>query len=145
MKKAFVITMAVGILAGACLAQSPRLAEVVAEVGLVKQTGTVGGTLYTPNEAGVFRVTFYVQCTMGSEQTGKGLFPILKWRDDVFSETFAPAPSIVDSNAGAPTSYIFVIKDIAGKPVTWRVATQPGDTSEYEVYIALERIGPVVQ
>jgi hypothetical protein len=143
MKRAcFVVAIAL-ILAGVCFAQAPRQVEVVAEVALTNQTGTTVGTLYTPEEAGMFRVNFYVQCTKG-DPNGAGLNPMLTWTDDNGKEVVF-YPTIPDGSPGPPASFLSVIKAIAGKPLVWRVTLGNNDTSKYEVYIALERIGPKVQ
>lgn len=146
MKRVCVIAVVVVILAGVCFAQSPRQVEVVAEVSLTNQTGTVYGTLYTPPQTGVFRVSFMLQCTKGDPVNGQGLFPSIGWTDDNHDELFSPGGPVLDQRPGAPSSFIVIIKAIAGTPISWSVnPVNKNDTSEYEVYIALERIGPKVQ
>jgi hypothetical protein len=143
MKK--IIAVVVVVLAGVCFAQSPRQVEVVAEVALTNQTGETTGTLFTPAQTGVFRVTFMVQCTRGNPLNADGLNPELVWTDDNGGERFVPG-TVGDSAAEPPTSFTFVIKDMGGAPIEWGVSpVKPGDDSIYEVYIALERIGPKVQ
>lgn len=143
MKRAWFVTV-VAMLAGVCLAQSPRQVEVVTEASRTNQTGTVTGPLFTPNETGMFRVNFYVQCTKGDPVNGQGLGPMLYWKDDNGREQLFLG-SVSDKLAGLPTSYVFIIKASEGQPITWAVNTYPPDDSEYEVYLALERIGPKVQ
>lgn len=63
MRKTILTLVAVMLLVPFGLAQ--RQVEVVAEVSRVNQTGTQGGTLFTPSETGVFRVNFMIQCTGG--------------------------------------------------------------------------------
>jgi hypothetical protein len=89
----------------------------------------------------MFRVNYYVQCTKGGNQDQNGLFPSLNWKDDNGYEAFEP-PVIPDSHTGPPTSYVLIIKSLGGKPIEWQVTTEQGDTAVYEVYLALERIGP---
>jgi hypothetical protein len=144
MKKACFISVAVVILAGLCFAQSVRPVEVVAEASLTNQIqGNQRRFLYTPKETGMFRVTFYVQCIKGDPQNGQGLSPQLYFTDDTGRDFFSGhAP---DNVPQPPTSYIFVIKSIGGSSISWEVAKQGSDESAYEVYLALERIGPVAQ
>jgi hypothetical protein len=144
MKRACFIAVVVVILAGTCLAQSARQVEVVAEVSLTNQVGPISGTLYTPEATGMFRVNLYLQCTQGDPLNGQGLSMDLRWYDDVGGGSFTF--SISDSQkSGSAASYAFLIKDRGGVPITWDVRAAPLDAAVYEVYIALERIGPKVQ
>jgi hypothetical protein len=142
MKK--IIAVVVVVLAGVCFAQSPRQVEVVAEVSLTNQTGTITGTLYTPPQTGVFRVNFMFQCT-GDQQNSGTLQPAFIWTDDN-GEEFYELGQIPCGNIGRPASFIFIIKATAEKPINWflREGGSQG-TSTYDVYMALERIGPTVQ
>jgi hypothetical protein len=145
MKRTCFIAVVLVILAGTCLAQSARQVEVVAEVALTNQTGNTGGILFTPNQTGMFRVSFYLQCTKGSEILNTELDPVVLWTDDNGNE-FEALPPVQDNSIGPPESAMFIIKAIAGTPVSWNV--QPNrlrDKSRYEVYLALEHIGPTVQ
>jgi len=145
MKRACVIAVVVVILAGVCLAQSARQVEVVAEVSLTNQTGKTGGTLFTPNQTGMFRVSFYLECTEGSQILNTELDPVVLWTDDNGDE-FEALPPVQDNSIGPPVSAMFIIKAIAGTPVSWNVQPSrlPKDKSRYEVYLALERIGSTV-
>jgi hypothetical protein len=140
MKK--VIAVVVVILAGVCFAESPRHVEVVAEVGLTKQTGTATGTLYTPSETGVFRVNFMTQCTSGGSGTVE---PRLSWVDDNGGEFYPTSATVPCEDPHTPVSFIFIIKAIAGQPITWTVFGGLQGENIFEVYIALEQIGPKVQ
>ena len=144
MKRACFAVLVVVFLAGVCFAQSAHQVEVVAEVSLTNQTGTVGGTLYTPKETGMFRVNFYVQCT-GQGQNAQGLYPMLQFTDDIGPDFDAQLGFAGDGQPQAPSSWTNIIKAKAGTPIIWQVQLLSGDTSPYEVYIALERIGPKVQ
>jgi hypothetical protein len=144
MKRACFIAVVVVILAGTCLAQLPRQVVVVADVARTNRTGNTGGILFTPTLTGMFRVSFYVQCTRGSNLGGTALSPMLSWTDDIGADS-QMFPSVVDIFAGPPVSSIFIIKAIAGTPVRWSVRPNTtGDNSVYEVYVALEAIGPTV-
>jgi hypothetical protein len=144
MKRACFIAVVVVILAGVCLAQSARQVEVVAEVSLTNQTGLTVGTLFTPNQTGMLRVSFYVQCTKGSGLGHSALSPSLSWTDDTGADS-QMFPSVVDIFAGPPATFVFIVRALAGTPITWSVAPTFNDTSRYQVYIALEHIGPTVQ
>jgi hypothetical protein len=145
MKRARFIAVVMVILAEACFAQSPHQVEVVAEVSLTNQTGTTGGTLYTPKETGIFRVNLYVQCTKGDPQDKEDLNPVFAWKDDNPGTEQLRLEPLPDQVAGLPFTFIYIIKDIGGAPIEWQVDTMTGDTAVYEVYLALERIGPKVQ
>jgi len=142
MKRACFIAAVALVLAGTCFAESPRQVEVVAEVSLTNQTGLLAGTLYTPKATGMFRASLYLQCTQGDPQDVQGITMTLEWFDDVGSERFAF--NIADSEKGAPTSQTFLIKGQAGMPIDWNISVR-GSNAIYEVYLALERIGPKVQ
>jgi hypothetical protein len=137
MKRGCFIAVVLVFLEGVCFAQSPseitpREVEVVAEVGpLTNQTGRVSGTVFTPPQTGMFRVSFYVQCIKGDPINGKDLFPEL-----------GPVP---DRTGGLPATFSFIIKDNGRQSIEWVVEKPPVDESVYEVYLALERIGPKVQ
>ena len=135
MKK--IIAVVVVILAGVCVAQSPRQVEVVAEVSLTNQTGETGGTLYTPAQTGVFRVNFMVHCINGSAP----IVPRLFWTDDHAGEAYS-----TNVSCGLPhtsPAAVLIIKAIAGQPIGWAVFGQEGQV--YDVYLTLERIGPKTQ
>ncbi len=144
MKRACLVVTFVVFLAGVCSAQSPRQVEVVAEVSLTNQTGTTNGTLFTAAQTGLFRVSYMIQCTNGDARNGHGLTPTLSWTDDNGSDGFIPGSPINDNVPQRPITYVFVFKDIGGAPIEWQVTTVPEDKSVYEVYIALERLGPMV-
>jgi hypothetical protein len=143
MKRAWFVAVVALVLTGVCFAQSPRQVEVVAEVSLTHQTGTTSGTLYTPEETGMFRVNFYLQCTKGDPGDFQGLTAYVHWTDDNFPEAFHQ--NVGDQEETSPSSWNFIIKDLVGQPITWEVSANAQDTSKYEVYIALEHIGPKVQ
>jgi hypothetical protein len=135
MKRIFVIA-AVVILAGVCFGQPTHQVEVVAEVAITNQTGETTGTLYTPAQTGMFRVSFMVQCTTGSPAVEPRLF----WKDDHGIEFTS-----TDVSCGNPhlsSAFIVIIKAIAGQPITWVVF---GQAQVYDVYLTLEQIGPKVQ
>jgi hypothetical protein len=142
MKRACYIAVVALVLAGTCFAESARQVELVAEVSLTNQTGLIAGTLYTPKDTGMFRASLYLQCTEGDPQDVQGITMTLEWTDDVGSERFAF--NIADSEKGAPTSQTFLIKGQAGIPIDWNISVR-GSNAIYEVYLALERIGPKVQ
>ena len=142
MKKSILTVLVVVGLGSISLAQ--RQVEVVAEVGMTNQTGTIGGTLYTPKLTGLFRVNFYLQCT-GFGDNPQGLYPVIQFTDDIGSDFDSQLGFADDGQPTAPRSWIDIIKAKAGTPITWQVQVLPGDTSPYEVYIALERMGPKVQ
>jgi hypothetical protein len=133
--------LTVVVLLLASLSFSQRQVEVVAEVGLTNQTGTIGGTLYTPQNTGLFRVNFTLQCT-GSGTNPQGLYPVIQFTDDNGPDFDQQLGFADDGQPTAPYSWTNVFKAIAGTPITWQVQLLPGDTSPYEVYIALEKIGP---
>jgi hypothetical protein len=141
MKK--IIAVVVVVLAGVCFAQSPREVEVVAEVSLTNQTSDTGGTLFTPSETGVFRVNLMVQCT-GNQQPQGTLDPEFLWADDNGREG-SFLSSIPCGNPSLPATSIFIIKATPALPIFWEMRAGGRATSTYEVYIALERIGPKVQ
>jgi hypothetical protein len=135
MKK--IIAVVVVILAGVCVAQSPRRVEVVAEVNLTNQTGTTRGTLYTPPQTGVFRVNFMIVCTAGSGD----VLPGFSWTDDNGGEAYQFNTDYAECGSPhAPMGAVFIIKAIAGTQIDWEAIWQGGQT--YDVYLALERIGP---
>jgi hypothetical protein len=142
MKRIFAVVAV--FLAGTCFAQSARPVEVVAEVSLTNQTGGISGTLFTPAQTGMFRVTMYIQSTGGNPQNGQGIDPQFHWTDDNGLE-YQSLPSVNDGGPQAPFSTVFVIKAISGTSITWGTEMAPSDDSVYEVYLALERIGPKVQ
>jgi hypothetical protein len=142
MKRACFIAVVLVILAGTCLAQLPRQVVVVADVARTNRTGNTGGILFTPTFTGMFRVSFYVQCTRGSG-IQSALQSAVIWTD-ANGEEFEVL-NVQDTAPEPPVSSIFIIKAIAGTPVRWLVQPNTtGDNSVYEVYLALEAIGPTV-
>lgn len=137
MRKTILTLVAVMLLVPFGLAQ--RQVEVVAEVSRVNQTGTQGATLFTPSQTGVFRLTVMVQCTRGGN--GNGITPILSWTDDNKGEStrFGQVPN---QAAGPPYTFTFVFKAIAQTPINWVVQTD--NSSDYEFYFVLEKLGPRV-
>ena len=115
--------------------------EIVAGIRLTGQTGSIGGTLFTPTNTGLFRVNFYVQSTGGDPSTGQGIFPSFNWTDDNGPD-YQPLPLVADGGPQQPFSTVFIIKAVAGQPITWATGLNPTDNSVYEVYFTLERIGP---
>jgi hypothetical protein len=144
MKRVCFAVLVVVVLTGACLAQSPRQVEVVAEVSLTNLTQDNGGSLFTPAQTGMFRVTMYVQSTGGNPQNAQGIYPQFHWTDDDGLESQS-LPPVNDGGPQAPFSTVFVIKALANTAIIWGTEMAPLDNSVYEVYIALERIGPKVQ
>jgi len=144
MKRACFIAVIAVVLAGTCFAQSPRQVVVVADVARTNRTGNTGGILFTPTLTGMFRVNFYVQCTSGSGLGGTVLSPNLSWSDDIGTETQV-FPGVGDTSSGPPATFVFIVKALAGTPIAWNVEPSFNDKSRYEVYLALEAIGPTVQ
>ncbi len=140
MKKAVSIIFTMCLFASLAIAQ--RQTEVIAEVALTNQSGTIGGTLYTPVSTELFRVTIMLQCTRGNGQASQ-LFPIFTFTDDNGPEFFE-FNSVQDGQPYPPITSTGIFKIIGGSPLNWEVQALPGDTSEYEVYIVLERIAPKI-
>lgn len=143
MKKSILTLLTVILLGSISLAQ--RQVEVVAEVGLTNQTGTMSRTLFTPATSGVFRVNFMIQCTGGDIQNSSALVPTLDWVDGNGPEFYPGFFGVPDGAPMPPYSFVFIIKAKGGRPIVWGIQEQPQDTSTYNVYLALERIGPKVQ
>lgn len=116
-----------------------RPIEAVAVVSLTNQTGTTQGTLYTPQETGLFRVTLMLQCTGGPGQQMSDLNPYFTFVDDNGPEFYFPGTG-QDGQPLPPQSWSFVIKLIGGNPLIWNVQLAANDTSTYETYILLEKI-----
>jgi hypothetical protein len=118
--------------------------EAIAVVSLTNQTGTTQGTLYTPQETGLFRVTMMLQSTGGPGGQISGLNPYFTFVDDNGPE-FYPAGTGQDGQALPPQTWSFVFKLKGGNPLIWNVQLAANDTSTYETYIVLEKIGTRMQ
>src|SRR5258708_639020 len=129
--------------------------HVVATVKVTNQTAAIPTTtIYRPRQSGLYRISSYIATTTPGNLDGGYWNLWLGWTDDAGAETMAPlelrgvvtppnaygyTPSTGDLNAFPGGGSSFVIRAVAGTPVTYAV-TNTGTNGTYEVVLAVERL-----
>jgi hypothetical protein len=129
--------------------------HVVATTTVINQTTAIPTTtIFTPQHTGLYRISSYMATTTpGTLDSGYWVL-WLGWTDEAGAEIMAPlelrgvvvapydygfTPSIGDANAFPGGGSSFVVRAIAGTPVTYAV-TNGGTNGTYEVFLVVERL-----
>ncbi len=141
MRKTFWITAVLLASLGLAVGQTAQAPRIVAKGKFIGRKGNLAQTIFTPTQAGIYRVSTYFVLTTPDSSSGGQWALTVNWTDEVGQEA-GGFVSILDSSTppNASRSGSVVIEAIAGTPVLVETGHTAPDNSVYSLYYVVETL-----
>jgi hypothetical protein len=122
---------------------------ILTRMSLMNQTSAIPATtLFTPTANGLYRVSAYMAMTVGEPTNQDGYWNLsLNWTDDAGAENDSQlylyvfeAPEHAFSATSGDLDNTYVVRAIAGVPVTFSVSNNNNAGGTYEVFLTVEKL-----